>query len=226
MLLLVSQRVPTAMRAAHPDEDLGDEQLAANIRDIYKQVMQHPLDDGFYEGRRANWAKINVPLLTVTTRGAIGSHVRGNVEGFMNAATREMWLVTRSSHGTFAALYSDEGLTLQRRVFDYTLKGTGDFSRTQPKIELTIRDANDRTAGRRVESEWPLARTQWRKLYLDSAASTLGASAAERETTATYRAFSKGIAFLTQPLDEETEITDRWRRDCGHQPRRAMRTCF
>jgi hypothetical protein len=42
MLLLVSQRVPTAMCAAHPHEDLGDEQLAANIRDIYKQVMQHP----------------------------------------------------------------------------------------------------------------------------------------------------------------------------------------
>jgi uncharacterized protein len=110
-----------------------------------------------YEGRRANWAKINVPLLTVATWGAIGSRLRGNVEGFMNTATREMWLVTRSSHGTFAALYSDEGLTLQRRGFDFTLKGTGDFSRTQPKIELTIRDANDRTAGRRAGSEWPLA---------------------------------------------------------------------
>jgi hypothetical protein len=68
MLLLVSQRVPTAMRAAHPDETC-DEQLAANIRDIYKQVMQHPLDHGFYEGRRANWAKINVSLLSVTTWG-------------------------------------------------------------------------------------------------------------------------------------------------------------
>jgi hypothetical protein len=52
-----------------------------------------------------------------------------------------------------------------------------------------------------------LARTQWRKLCLDSAASTLGASAAERETTATYRAFGKSITSLTQPLDEETEIT-------------------
>jgi predicted acyl esterase len=99
---------------------------------------------------------------------------------------RDTFVARHSSHGTFA---------LQRRVFDYTLKGTGDFSRTQPKIELTIRDANDRTAGRRAESEWPLARTQWRKLYLDSAASTLGASAAERETTATYRAFSEGITF-------------------------------
>ena len=43
--------------------------------------------------------------------------------------------------------------------------------------------------------EW----TQWRKLYLDSAPSTLDATVRERETTATYRSCSKGITFLTQP---------------------------
>lgn len=189
------------------DEDLPEETLEANVRDIYKQVMQHPLDDGFYEGRRADWQKITVPLLSVTTWGAVGSHLRGNFEGFMNAASREKWLVTRSSRGTFAALYSDEGLALQRRFFDYTLKGTGDFPGTQPRIELAVRDADDRIIERRAEEQWPLARTEWTRLYLNPAASSLGNSPPPVEASATYRSFSKGLTFLTEPLAEETEIT-------------------
>lgn len=189
------------------DEDLSDEQLDANTKDIYQQVMEHPLDDGFYEGRRADWSKLTVPLLTVTTWGSVGSHLRGNIEGYCHAAAREKWLVTRSSHGTFAALYSDEGLALQRRFFDYVLKGVGDFPNTQPKIDLVIRSADDRIVARRAENEWPLARTQWTKLYLDTAALTLGERVPEVAGSVTYRAFSKGVTFLTAPLREETEIT-------------------
>lgn len=189
------------------DEDLTQEQLEANIKDIYQQVMQHPLDDGFYDGRRADWSKINVPLLSVTTWGAVGSHLRGNFEGFLNAASREKWLVTRSSHGTFAAFYSNEGLTLQRKFFDYTLKGIGDFARTQPKLELAVRSVDDRIIDRRAEHEWPLERTRWTKLYLRPADFSLDTAPPQHEARATYRAFSKGVTFLTPPLTAQTEIT-------------------
>ena len=189
------------------DKDLSDEELDANVNDLYEQVMQHPLDDGFYEGRRADWDKVTVPLLSVTTWGSIGSHVRGNLEGFMNAASKEKWLVTRESHGTFGALYSDDGVALQRRFFDHVLKGTGDFAATQPRIELAIRGADDQTVERRTEKEWPLARTQWTKLYLDPAAPALTPASPGPETSATYRASGRGITLLTEPLETQTEIT-------------------
>jgi len=194
-------------RLVSGEEELSDDELQANINDIYEQVMQHPLDDGFYEGRRADFEKITVPLLSVTTWGAQGIHLRGNLEGFMRSASEEKWLVVREAHGTFAALYNDDGLSLQRRFFDYTLKGEGDFAQTQPKVELWIRDVNDQTIERRAESEWPLARTDWTKLYLDPAASTLSKSAPKSETSTAYRAFGEGVTLMTEPLEQETEIT-------------------
>lgn len=189
------------------DKDLSDDELDANAKDFYEQVMQHPLDDGFYEGRRADWDKITVPLLSVTTWGSIGSHVRGNIEGFMNAASEEKWLITRESHGTFGALYSDDGVALQRRFFDHVLKGTGDFATTQPKVELSIRGVDDKAIERRAEGEWPLARTRWTKLYLDPAASALASALPVHETSGTYRASGKGTTLLTEPLETQIEIT-------------------
>lgn len=189
------------------DEDLGSEQLAANLEDIYEHTMQHPLDDGFYDDRRAKWDKITVPLLSVTTWGAVGSHLRGNFEGFTDAASAEKWLVTRESQGVFGALYSNAGVELQRRFFDHALKGVGDFAETQPKVELMIRSADDTALEQRAETEWPLARTEWTKLYLDPAQSALLPSPGESETSATYRAFSKGITLMSAPLEETTEIT-------------------
>ena len=189
------------------DVDMSDEELDANAADIYRQVLQHPLEDEFWEGRIPDWDKITAPLLSVTTWGSIGSHIRGNIEGFQRSASAEKWLVTRGSKGTFAALYSDEGLDLQRRFFDHALKGEGDFAATQPKVDLVIRDAEDEVVARRDESEWPLARTEWTKLYFDPAATTLEPSAPVEEASVAYQADGKGVTLLAAPFEAETEIT-------------------
>jgi predicted acyl esterase len=189
------------------DEDLSDEERDANIVDSYRQAMQHPLDDGFYDGRRAVWDKITVPILSVTSWAAVGVHLRGNVEALMNAASGEKWLAIRKEHGVFAALYEDAGVSLQRRFFDHVLKGVGDFAETQPKVELAIRDVEDRLRQTRAENEWPLARTRWTRLYLDPRRAALDEAAPPHDSSATYRGFSKGITLLTEPFTAQTEIT-------------------
>lgn len=189
------------------DEDLPEDERDAKIHDIYHLVMQHPLDDGFYDGRRAQWDKITVPVLSVTSWAAVGIHLRGNVEALMNAASSEKWLSIRKEHGVFAALYEDAGVELQRRFFDHTLKGIGDFAATQPKVELAVRDADDRLLETRGEREWPLARTRWTRLHLDPRNGSLSEVAPSRESAATYRGFTKGITLLTEPFAARTEIT-------------------
>jgi hypothetical protein len=59
----------------------------------------------------------------------------------------------------------------------------------------------------RHESEWPLARTQWTKFYLDPADSGLGLKPIAQKADITYRGFSDGVTFITLPLTKETEIT-------------------
>ncbi len=189
------------------DTDFPQDVLDANLADIFEQVMQHPLDDGFYDRRTAAWEDIEVPFLSFSSWAAVGVHLRGNIEAFLNAASPAKWLSIRQEHGVYAALYSNAGVDLQRRFFDHVLKGMGDFATRQPKVELAIRDSDDREIELRAEAEWPLARTQWTKLYLDSQHAALQTAAPAHASSATYRAFGKGITLLSEPFAEETEVT-------------------
>ncbi|KIW36737.1 uncharacterized protein PV06_11033 [Exophiala oligosperma] len=193
-------------QAVSGDEQLSEEERNANLIDIYPQFMQHPLDDECYVDRRAHWHRIKVPMLSVTSWAALGTHLRGNVEGFMNAASTDKWLCIRQEQGVFATLYNDEGVELQRRFFDHTLKGIGDFAQTQSKVELAVRNPDDQIIEIRKASEWPLPETRWITLYLNPSDSTMGERFPSKETAATYRGFSKGITMLTEPFAHPTEI--------------------
>ena len=59
----------------------------------------------------------------------------------------------------------------------------------------------------RHEHEWPLARTEWTKLYLDPAQLTMSTAAQISDSSVTYAGFGCGVTFLTEPLEHEVEIT-------------------
>jgi predicted acyl esterase len=73
-------------------------------------------------------------------------------------------------------------------------------------VLLDIRRA-DGTITRREENEWPLARTEWRKLYLDAGAGALMESAPAETARISYRAMQGSVLFTTPPLPEEIELT-------------------
>ncbi|MDH3438868.1 MAG: CocE/NonD family hydrolase, partial [Betaproteobacteria bacterium] len=103
-------------------ETLTDEELARNRSDMWADVLAHPLDGPYYRERSADLAKVVVPLLSSANWGGQGLHMRGNSEGFMGAASTHKWLeVHGGSH--WAPFYTDYGVQLQKRFFDYFLKG-------------------------------------------------------------------------------------------------------
>ena len=59
----------------------------------------------------------------------------------------------------------------------------------------------------RTEKEWPLARTQWTKFYLDPANKALSAQPLAQAGKVEYEALGNGLTFWTPPLEKETEIT-------------------
>jgi predicted acyl esterase len=59
----------------------------------------------------------------------------------------------------------------------------------------------------RMEEEWPLARTQWTKFYLDPTDLTLGRERIKTAGGVTYDGLGDGVTFLSAPLKRETEIT-------------------
>jgi uncharacterized protein len=185
-------------------DTLSDEELARNRADMWSNVLSRPLVDDYYRERTAELSKVTVPLLSAANWGGQGLHTRGNFEGFLNAGSREKWLeVHGGSH--WAPFYTDYGVGLQKRFFDYFLKGAANGWDRQPRVQLQVRHV-DRFVERH-EHEWPLARTQWTPYYLDFAHRLLTSSRPRAAGTLAYEALGEGATFSTPPLARETEIT-------------------
>jgi uncharacterized protein len=106
----------------------------------------------------------------------------------------------------FTHFYTDYGVALQKRFFGHFLKGEDTGWKRQPKVVLQVRHPGERFVERH-ENEWPLARTEWTKFYLDPTECRLLDKPPARNTTASYAGLGDGCTFLTPPLETETEIT-------------------
>jgi predicted acyl esterase len=146
-----------------------------------------------------------VPLLSCGNWGGNSLHLRGNIEGFVRAASKQKWL---EMHGDrhWTLFYTDYGNNLQKRFFGHFLKGEDTGWHEQPAVQLQVRYPGEKFVERH-EVEWPLARTQWTKFHLDPARNALARDAFRTKMTASYDASGDGLMFLTPPLERETEIT-------------------
>jgi predicted acyl esterase len=102
--------------------------------------------------------------------------------------------------------YTNYGVNLQKRFFGHFLKGEDNGWHKQPRVQLQIRHPGEKFV-QRHENEWPLARTQWTKFYLDPQTKSLVRDDTKRKTTLSYEALGEGNTFLTPPLTEPLEIT-------------------
>ena len=186
------------------DETLSDEALKANRGDMWGNVLSRPLVDEYYRERTADLSKVVVPLLSAANWGGQGLHTRGNFEGYVNAASQQKWLeVHGGSH--WAPFYTDYGVKLQKRFFDYFLKGIDNGWDQQPRVQLQVRHVDKFV--QRHETEWPLARTRWTRYYLDLAERMLSTEPRRASDRVEYEATGAGLTFYTPPLKREIEIT-------------------
>ncbi len=189
------------------DELLSDAELDANRVDFGSEICAHPLDDAYHKARSPQWEKVTVPFLSAANWGGQGLHPRGNFEGYMRAASKDKWL---EAHGIehWTHFYTDYGVGLQKRFFGQFLKGEDNgWREQQPRVQLQIRHPNPARFVERPEPQWPIARTQWTKMYLDPVMQALSAEPNEAETSIAYDAMGDGLTFVSPPLTAATEIT-------------------
>ncbi len=186
-------------------ETVSEEELAKNRADMWAGVLEYPLTAGYYDQRTADLSKVSVPLLSAANWGGQGLHPRGNFEGFMRAASKDKWL---EAHGGshWAPFYTDYGVKLQKRFFDFFLKGEKNGWDKQPKVLLQVRYPGEKFV-ERPEKEWPLKRTKWTKMFLNPADFSLSTKRPAKKSQVTYKGFGDGVTFMTEPLKRDTEIT-------------------
>lgn len=74
-------------------EPLSEAKLVANRTDYPADIVRHSLDSTWWRERTPVLERINVPVLSAGNWGGPGMHLRGNIEGFLGAGSREKMAV-------------------------------------------------------------------------------------------------------------------------------------
>lgn len=204
--------------------DLPEEELAANRRDQNEDNAAHRfLDEDYYASKDYNMNDIQVPVLSVGNWGGILLHLRGNVEGYLNAGSKNKYLrfITGRHDLPF---YSKENVEMQKSFLDAFLKGhdsEGWSTGRAPRVGITLRKGNvgyndaeaEKQYEHRYEGDWPIPRTQYVKYFL-TADKQLQATArpAKENSLVSYHAPGdlknpQVVQFTTPPFASETEFT-------------------
>jgi len=189
--------------AVSGDEDLSDDQLAENRTDLGAAIASHPLDDKYHLDRSGVFSQITTPLLSAGNWGGHGLHLRGNIEGFMGAASEHKWL---ELHGLehWTHFYTDYGRKLQLEFFDHFLKDDDNGWDRRPPVMVNVRHVDH--FEQRTATAWPLAETRWTRLYLDPGLRLL-TEPTEAPWDLSFEAMGDGVTFLTDPFPGPIEIT-------------------
>lgn len=184
---------------------LSEEQLAENRTDLDADYWSHPLDDEYYQERKADFSKIEVPLLSCASWAGQPLHPRGNYVGWLNAGSKQKWL---ECHGLehWTHFYTRYGRDLQKQFFGYFLKGEKNGWNRKPKVMLNVRRPGENFTPR-GEKNWPLKRTKWTKFYLDPAHMSLDKKAPSKKAKLSYHGMSSdGVTLMMPPATEEMEL--------------------
>lgn len=205
----VGERGPVSQvtgEAVAGPETLSEEELAAERADPARENLERELFDEYYATHLSPRVEdMRVPVLSAANWGGQGLHSRGNLEGFLRVGSEQKWLeVHGDTH--FSHFYSDYGMELQKRFFGHFLKGEDTGWQEQPRVALNVRRPGEEFE-LRSEDEWPLARTQWTRYYLQPDGKGFDPQEPVEAGQLSFAALGDGLQFRTPPLEQELEIT-------------------
>lgn len=181
------------------------------VEDIPGSISAHPLLSDWSESKTPNLSAITIPAYVVASWSDHGMHTRGTLEGYRQISSSDKYLEV---HGRkkWAYYYDEASLARQFAFFDRYLKDLPTEVETWPPVRIEIRE-RAYTGDVRAETEWPLARTQYRQLFL-STAGTNGTDSPHQldwnpgsdQSEVTYDATTGGAVFDLR-VEEQLELT-------------------
>jgi predicted acyl esterase len=205
--------------------DISDEEREKNRQDQNIDNLNNKFrDDEYYASKEYDMGDIQVPLLSVANWGGILLHLRGNIEGYLQAGSEFKYLRVITGRHDLPFYYTEE-VEVQRSFLDAFLKGEDrvgwSVKGKVPAVDLVLRKGDvgfddakaERVYERRTETEWPIARTRYTKFYLTPEQSLSQVQPiVTRPKKLSYEALGslenpKLLQFTTPEFEQETEIT-------------------
>lgn len=166
-----------------------------------EERTQHPLRDQWWARITPDLSKITVPMLVCTSFSDANLHSVGSMRAFQQTGSTERHAYTHRG-AKWSIFYSDEARETQLAFFDRHLRERD--VPPLPTVRLEVRDRLDHVVEVREESEWPLARTDWRQLHLGPGGALTGRPAGTGRVTFDLR--DEAAAFDYQ-FDQDTELS-------------------
>lgn len=154
--------------------------------------------------------RIRIPTFLATRWSSWAVHLAGAFQAYeaIDAPKKLLIMETESALGPLRPWTDHHDLIL--RWYDHWLKGIDTGFMDEPPIRLLIKGRNEY----RFEHEWPLARTQWTRLYLGTGGtldgtrpSASGEMVFANDPDLRPGVMPPGVHFQSAPFERETEVT-------------------
>jgi uncharacterized protein len=179
------------------------------VEDLPAMMKEHPLFDAYWATKIADFSKINVPAFVVASWADQGLHLRGALNAFNRIASKEKWLAV---HGRkkWENYHQPDSVEKQLAFFDRFLKGIDNEVARWPKVRLEVRERYY-VGKSRNETEWPLARTKYKKLFLDARTGSLKAAPVKARSQMRYDASGDESRSPAAYREERAQFDHRFR---------------
>lgn len=174
------------------------------IDDQVAMARRYPLMNAYWEDKIPDFKKIKIPTYACASWSHF--HLRGSFNAFRKIRSTRKWMRAHREQ-EWPDLYNPANIEDLKRFFDRYLKNINNGWEMTPRYRIEVMDAFDCDyQTNRAEKEFPLARTQYKKLYINAADLSLSETAVEKETKVSYDA-NEGVAEFDFQFDQDTEIT-------------------
>lgn len=174
------------------------------IDDQVAMARRYPLMNAYWEDKIPDFKKIKIPTYACASWSHF--HLRGSFNAFRKIRSTRKWMRAHREQ-EWPDLYNPNNIEDLRRFFDRYLRNINNGWEMTPRYRIEVMDAFDCDyQTNRPEKEFPLARTQYKKLFVDVQNSRLCDEPVELESKISYDA-NEGVANFDFKFNEDTEIT-------------------
>lgn len=174
------------------------------VEDLVEMGHRYPFMNAYWEDKIPDFSKIRVPVYACASWSHF--HLRGTFNAFKKIRSTKKWLRVHREQ-EWPDLYNPVNIEDLRRFYDRYLKNIYNGWEMTPRYRIEVMDAFDCDyQTNRPENEFPLARTKYKKLYIDAENYALCDEPVEKESKVSYDA-NEGVVNFDYQFDEDTEIT-------------------
>lgn len=175
------------------------------LEDQPRMAVTYQLMNPYWEDKKARPENIRIPAYVVASY-TNDVHTHGTFAGFRGIASKDKWLRVHDTQEWYD-YYTPAHVEDLRRFFDHYLKGEDNGWETTPRVRLSVLDPGGKDIIDRVENEFPLARTEYKKLYLAPSGTLSDTLPASPESLSYDTAAAAPQLDFYYTFDEDTELT-------------------